>query len=239
MKLTCGRKLGFSFVLLACSILLLRVNGWFGVGIPIGLVLSILYWFDYGRELRARPPKSRALRIVGFLMGVPQALFGLLCMAAGIAIIVWVLYNSLWRHDSAYTGGFLTFGIGPLAALFGFGFLADAFRVPPKRLDESMAVEFDYDEVRVTVLDGEIDARWNQRFAWRDIARVCFRDAGLYASDVLSVTVRGREKLVIVPMEAKGASQLVGALAEKGYFPEHIWRRAFGDTGGGTHCWPP
>jgi hypothetical protein len=129
--MTTARKLCLSLALLIFSFPLLQISGWFGLGIPIGLLLSILYWLDLGRELRANPPANRTLRILGFLMGVPQALFGLLCLVAGVSIIGWVLYNSFWHRDPHYTGGFLTFGIGPLLSLFGIGWLVDAFRRPP------------------------------------------------------------------------------------------------------------
>lgn len=126
--MTTSRKLGLSLLIFVASFPLLRVNGWFGLGIPVGLILSILYWFDLGRELRKAPPENRRQRILGFLMGVPQALFGLVCLLSGVAIVVWVLYNSFWHTEANYTGGFLTFGIGPLLVLFGIGLLADAFR---------------------------------------------------------------------------------------------------------------
>jgi hypothetical protein len=109
-------------------VLLLGVNGWFGVGFVVALPLVILLWFDLGRELRTSPSSGRVGRIAGLLMGVPQALFGLVCATAGIAIVCWVLYNSFWKQDPNYTGGFLTFGVGPLLVLFGVGLALDAFR---------------------------------------------------------------------------------------------------------------
>ena len=122
-----GRKLVLSWLLLVGSVLLLRVDGWFGLGFVVGLPLVILYWFDLGRELRSSPA-SRWQRLAGLLMGVPQALFGMVCAAAGIAIVCWVLYNSFWARDPDYSGGFLTFGVGPVLALVGAGFVMDAFR---------------------------------------------------------------------------------------------------------------
>jgi hypothetical protein len=113
---------------LALSILLLRVNGWFGLGMVIGLVLSILYGFDVAHELRESPRSSRARQLLGNLMGIPQALFGVLCAAAGLAIVGWVLYNTFVERLPQYNGGFLTFGIGPVLVLFGFGWLVTAFR---------------------------------------------------------------------------------------------------------------
>ncbi|WP_268151235.1 hypothetical protein [Pelomonas aquatica] len=101
-----------------------------------------------------------------------------------------------------------------------------------------MAIEFDDVGARVIVLD-RLEPDWNQAFAWQDVLRVCFKDAGLYRSDVLFITVVGRSKPVVVLMEARGAPVLIGELAKRNLFPEKVWRRAFGDTSGGTHCWPP
>jgi hypothetical protein len=108
----------------------------------------------------------------------------------------------------------------------------------PRPLDELLSVEFDESAVRVVVLE-RLETNWNQQFLWQDIERVCFQDAGLMQSDVLFISVQGREKAVVVLMEARGALSFFGALTERGYFPEHVWRRAIGETSGGTHCWPP
>ena len=109
--------------------LLLAVDGLFGLGIVAGLPLTILLWIDLGRELRTLPGKNRGSRAAGLLMGIPQALFGVLCLAVGLAIICWVLYNSLWRRDPNYSGGWLSFGIAPLLSLFGAGLTVDAFKI--------------------------------------------------------------------------------------------------------------
>ncbi len=121
-------KLALVVALFMASVLLLQLNGWFGLGIVVALPLMIVLWFDLGRELRASTSTSQFVRVAGLLMGLPQALFGVVCLVAGISIICWVLYNSLWQRDPHYIGGFLTFGIGPLAALFGLGLLTDAFK---------------------------------------------------------------------------------------------------------------
>jgi hypothetical protein len=235
---TTGRKLSLSLACLALSVLLLPLNGWFGIGFPIGLILSILYWIDFGSELRAKQSAGRWWRTLGLFLGIPQALFGLTCLVSGAAIVCWVLYNSFWKPDPNYTGGFLTLGIGPALALFGIGWLVNAFRASPKPLSELLAVEFDEQEVRVVVVE-KLDANWKQTFAWRNITRVCFKDAGLYRSDFFIITLSDCEKPAVILTEAKGGPAFAGALAERGYFPEQIWRRAVGDTSGGVHCWPP
>lgn len=107
----------------------------------------------------------------------------------------------------------------------------------PKPLNELLSVQCDDDGVKILVLDRLYPAS-NQDFAWGDIARICFKDGGLYSSDFIIIQLRGREP-VVVPTEAAGGSEFLGALAERGYFPEEVWRRAVGETGGGIHCWPP
>jgi hypothetical protein len=108
----------------------------------------------------------------------------------------------------------------------------------PKPLDQLLYVEFDEDEVRVRAL-GQMDATWNQSFRWEDIERVCFTDEGLYSSDRISVELKSNLKTVVILTEALGGTEFFGALTERGYFPQEVWRRAIGETGGATHCWPP
>ena len=128
-----SRKLLASLTVLIGSVLLLRVNGWFGLGFVVALPLSILYWLDYGTELRQISRPSRARRLLAFVVGVPQVLFGLVSLVSGVSIVAWVLYNSFWEKQPEYTGGFLTIGIGPLLVLFGSGLVASAFRTRPAR----------------------------------------------------------------------------------------------------------
>lgn len=125
-------KFFMALVFLMASFLLLRDDGWFGFGVLIALPLVILYGFDLGRELRT--PESGRLRLsAGMLIGVLQALFGILCFLTGGAIIVWVLYNSFWQRAPSYRGGFLSFGIGPLMAITGLALVSDAFRKRAQR----------------------------------------------------------------------------------------------------------
>lgn len=131
-----ARKLLLSLALFLLSFPLLILNGWFGLGIPIGLLLSILYWFDLAQELRDTPNPSRGVRLLGLLMGVPQALFGLSCAGVGLAIIAWVLYNTFVERQPQYTGGILTLGVGPALVLFGVGWLATAFNRNPNGPDQ-------------------------------------------------------------------------------------------------------
>ena len=109
---------------------------------------------------------------------------------------------------------------------------------PRVRLADVLAVDFDDAEVRVRVVS-DLEPEWNQTFRWGDITRVCFKDGGMLSSDLVYVSLGDRPKPAVVPTEARGGHEFFGAVCERGYFPEHIWRRALGDTSGGLHCWPP
>ena len=136
-----SRKLLLSLGALVASILLLRVNGWFGIVIPVALPVSILFWLDYGRELRAAPSPSRARRVLTFLVGIPQAFLGLVSLAAGVSMIAWVLYNSIWKRLPEYSGGFLTFGICPVLVLFGLGLILSAFKTSSGEMRPNTSLE--------------------------------------------------------------------------------------------------
>jgi hypothetical protein len=114
-----------------------------------------------------------------------------------------------------------------------FGFVA-----PPKPLSERLFVDFDDAGVRMRA-PGSDDERWNGAFAWSEIVRVCFRDEGLDQSDLLLIELRGKPEPIVLPTEATGGSALFGELATRGFFPDDVWRKAIGETGRRTYCWPP
>lgn len=103
------------------------LTAWFLLLIFFALPLLTLNWIEFGQALRNIPSPSRTMFILGVFFGLPQAFFGLLSVICGIAIIGWVLYNSLISRKHEYTGGFLTFGLGPALALFGVVWLRSAF----------------------------------------------------------------------------------------------------------------
>ena len=94
----------------------------------IAFPLLVLYLMDYSQELREVPNPSPLLRAFAFLMSIPQAIFGLTTLCFGVVLICWVLYNSFVERRPEYSGGFLTFGLGPLCIVFGGGWLVGAFR---------------------------------------------------------------------------------------------------------------
>jgi uncharacterized membrane protein YwaF len=93
----------------------------FLIFIFLGIPLLILTWVDLGHSLRSVSHPSRAVYILGVIFAVPQVLFATVAILCGVTLLCWVLYNSLIRRFPQYSGGFLTFGLGP--ALISFGVL--------------------------------------------------------------------------------------------------------------------
>lgn len=107
-----------------------------------------------------------------------------------------------------------------------------------RTISEKLAVEFDDLQIRVRVL-ADLEPSWNQTFDWSNIRRVCFKDGGMLSSDIIYVSLKDPDKVMAVLTEAKGGAAFLGALCNRGLFPEAVWRKALGDTSGGMHCWPP
>jgi hypothetical protein len=123
-------KLGASIAAMPLSLFLIGLthNGFFFLFFLVSLPLIVLYWVDLGREIRSTKGHGALMRLLGIVMGVPQALFGLVCAGIGLAIVAWVIYNTFVERQPQYTDGFMTLGIGPALVLFGVGWLVGAFR---------------------------------------------------------------------------------------------------------------
>ena len=123
-------KLAAAILTMPLSLLVSAIPGFGAVGwlFAVGLIFAIVLWFDVGAQLREADPGRRGLRALGVLMGVPQALFGLVCVVVGLAIVAWVIYNTFIERRPTYSGGLLTFGMGPAMVVFGALWIASAFR---------------------------------------------------------------------------------------------------------------
>ena len=60
----------------------------------------------------------------------------------------------------------------------------------------------------------------------------------MWDSDYVYISLRDPDVVRTIPTEARGGHEFFGALCDKGLFPEHVWRRAVGETGGAMYCWP-
>ena len=106
-----------------------------------------------------------------------------------------------------------------------------------KPLNELLRVDWDDEFIRVKVIE-ELEDAFNQEFRWSEIVKVCFKDEGIYNSDLLFIEVVGRSKPFVVPTEALNGNEFFGLLHERGYFPAEVMTKAIRSTDGGTYCWP-
>ena len=105
---------------------------WFVLFIFVGLPIFFMSWIDVGKSMRETDNPSRLIATLGMLFGVPQALLGLVSIALGAAMVVWVVYNSFIERQAEYSGGFLSFGLGPALILAGWYWLRQAFSRSPE-----------------------------------------------------------------------------------------------------------
>ncbi len=112
------------------SVLCLRYTHYdvFFLTFIVAFLFSILYCVDLGSTLRDLENPRMWQRILGFVLGVPQALLGLTSMAIGLAMVVWVPYRILAEGASDYVGGFGALGMGLGLTSFGAFWVMLAFR---------------------------------------------------------------------------------------------------------------
>jgi hypothetical protein len=94
-------KLLIALALIPASLPMMRLSGWFGLGVPVGLVLAILWGIDYAAELRARPTLTPLRRLALVLLSSMQAMVGLVALGCGLAMLAWVGWNLVveWRPE--------------------------------------------------------------------------------------------------------------------------------------------
>jgi hypothetical protein len=113
--------------------------------IPFGILRMIDFY-------RTNDGTTLLSRIFNALFRVPLALFGLVCLMAGIAIIGWVLYNVLVERQKEYSGPHLIFGLGsfgvgvPLVLYGWFTLRSVARRKEDVTLSPEEQEEFDHEE---------------------------------------------------------------------------------------------
>jgi hypothetical protein len=76
------------------------------------------------------------------------------------------------------------------------------------------------------------------RFAWSSIRRVCFKDCGPMASDMLYVFTGARGKALTIPLEAQGGGAFWRELRTRSLFPPALHEEATLSTNGRLYCWP-
>jgi hypothetical protein len=77
------------------------------------------------------------------------------------------------------------------------------------------------------------------QFAWTAIRRVCFKDNGPMASDVLYVMTADSDRTFAIPLEAVGGGDFWRQLRTRGVFPAALHEQATLAMDGRFYCWPP
>jgi hypothetical protein len=108
----------------------------------------------------------------------------------------------------------------------------------PKNVSKCLRVDWDDTSVRVRVME-KLAPDWNQEFQWADVVRVCFKDQGVFASDILFLEIRGQEKPAAILTEALRGTEFMAELVRRDLFPSEVFRKAIASAGGGLFCWPP
>lgn len=103
-------------------------SGIFFVGCVAGLLLSILWGIDLGRQLRAASENKGMTRAAGWVMGILQALLGLMSLLMGLSIIVWILYNLLIKLQPQFMFSLLAAPVPFMLVKAGATWLRDAFK---------------------------------------------------------------------------------------------------------------
>jgi hypothetical protein len=98
-----------------------------------------------------------------------------------------------------------------------------------------------YDDEGVCLHGKDADGRFalQARFAWTAISRVCFKDNGPMASDVVYVITTDNERTLAIPLETLGGGEFWRQLRVRGIFPTELHERATLSMDGRLYCWPP
>jgi len=100
-------------------------------------------------------------------------------------------------------------------------------------------VSYDDESVSLHGMDADGSLVMQARFAWTAISRVCFKDNGPMASDVVYVITTDKERTLAIPLEAVGGGEFWRQLRTRGVFPAELHERATLSMDGRLYCWPP
>ncbi|MGN6150786.1 MAG: hypothetical protein ACTHOH_02100 [Lysobacteraceae bacterium] len=98
-----------------------------GVVFAFALACAVLSLFELREALSHEEDADWPTRALRIFISLPQALFGLFTLCCGLAIIVWVLFNTFVERQPEYSGGFLTFGMSTGMTVYGYRWLRGAF----------------------------------------------------------------------------------------------------------------
>ena len=104
------------------------------------------------------------------------------------------------------------------------------------QLKDWFKVTFDSKKIILNVNPPENDA-WDDEIVFERIIRVCFNAQGYLQQDEIYIFTDERPESYVIPMEAKGASDLFNELIERKLFDAQLAIEAA--AGEGLYIWPP
>ncbi len=78
---------------------------------------------------------------------------------------------------------------------------------------------------------------WSDKVRWEDLIRVCFEASDYLYSDNIYFFTSKRPESYVVPMDAKGASELWGVVIKNGIFDAELAIKVAAAESG-VFCWP-
>lgn len=211
-----ARKFGLAMALALVSVPMVIVNDLFAIGIPAGLILALLWWFDFTEELRASPPAGRSGRVWVWLAGLPQGLLGLTSLMMGLALAAWVVWDLFAVREAASVLGAIggLFIAAGLAAC-GLGWLRGAFARAGSsagaRFEAAWTLQCDDFGVSVHWPKGE-----QQTMAWDAVDTIAIEtnDSGPWGADVWTV-LEGQGERVLWPQGSTGEEGMLAKLQRR------------------------
>ncbi|WP_223619530.1 hypothetical protein [Lysobacter sp. ESA13C] len=232
-----GYKFGAALAVVPLSLLLTGAtgNGYWMIGLPLGLVAVCLYGNDFHGELvKATDMKAWSLRRV--MLQLPQFATAVVCVIGGVialAVLLWSLRDGQELGTKSLMAVLLACFIAGGIALFIQG-----IRGPAPEIKDWFAVEFDDVDVRIRA-NPPRSSPVDTGFPWASIERVIFEDGGFGSSDVFYLFTSVATDPFVVLTEGEGGAEFSGALCERGHFPPEIFAQAMRSSGGGCYVWPP
>lgn len=112
-------------------------------------------------------------------------------------------------------------------------------RLEPGGRHIAVRVSFNDEGVSVWGPDPSGEMRERASFAWSAVVRVCFKDNGPVAADLIYVFTRDRNRALVLSLEAEGGGEFWRELSRRGLFPPRLHERATLAMDGRYYCWPP